>query len=330
MKKTKDRLLWGAGRRLLKTAFAGVLAGAMVAMTAMPAFAEGGMLDFVDLEQIEKSEDTFSLNLVYKYTQGSTVGKSTVLAEDISSQMGLKIYKLADLSRKSDAEDFHYVYKSGVPKADAYASEEYADSLVAALKEDDTVIPALVKEYDQMYDDGKLNSLEYQSGTLNKEVALKGKGLAPCGVYYVHVEYPNGRKDFAIKGRNYTIQSVIITVPNVIYDAEADTGHQTDEGTNHVVTVCPKPAQVSATTPDTPPGGGNPPPGGGNPPPGRVPPSEGSVLGASRDEIPPQVLGANRLPQTGQLWWPVPVLCIMGFGLIVSGVHRRKAAEAIH
>ena len=124
---------------------------------------------------------------------------------------------------------------------------------------------------------------------------------------------------------------MIITVPNLQYNETADTGHQKDSGTHHEITVCPKPAQVSSTSP----GGGNPPGGGGNPPGGgrRVtppPPSEGSVLGASRDEIPPEVLGANRLPQTGQLWWPVPVLCIMGLGLIVSGVHRRKAVEAVH
>ena len=75
MKKTKDRLLWGASRRLLKTAFTGILAGAMVAMTAMPAFAEGGMLDYTDLQKIETSSDKFSLKMVYKYNSGTT-GKS--------------------------------------------------------------------------------------------------------------------------------------------------------------------------------------------------------------------------------------------------------------
>ncbi len=327
MKKTKDRLLWGASRRLLKTAFAGILAGAMVAMTAMPAFAEGGMLDYTDLQKIETSSDKFSLKLVYKYNQGTT-GKTAELSDEIASQMNLRVYKLADLVKDSSTEQFHYKYISGVPKASDYATEELADSLVSALKDDDTVIPALVKEYDQMYTDGKLNSLSYQSGTLNKEVSLKGTGLAPCGVYYVHVEYPQGRTDFAISGRRYTIQSVIITVPNIAYDPATDTGHQTDEGINHVITVCPKPAQVSSWTPGGDPPGGNPPGGGRRVTP--PPPSEGSVLGASRDEIPPQVLGANRLPQTGQLWWPVPVLCIMGLGLIVSGVHRRKAVEAVH
>ena len=329
MKKKKDRLLWGAGRRLLKTACAGILAGAMVALAAMPAFAEGGAIDFIDLQEIEAGDDTFGLNLVYKYKSGNVEDKSTVLSEDVSSQMGLRVYKLADLSRNSDAENFHYVYRKGVPKAGDYASDEYADDLVAALRDDDTVIPALVSEYDQMYTDGKLDNVSYQSGTLNKEVSLDGKGLDACGVYYVHVEYPQGKSEFSIAGRRYQIQSVIVTVPNAAYDEATDTGHQTDEGSHHVITVYPKPALASVKSSDPPPGGGNPPPGGGNPPPGRVPPSEGSVLGASRDEIPPQVLGANRLPQTGQLWWPVPVLCIMGFALIFSGVHRRKAAEAV-
>ena len=91
MKKTKDRLLWGASRRLLKTAFAGILAGAMVAMTAMPAFAEGGMLDYADLQKIETSSDKFSLKMVYKYNQGTT-GKTSELSDEIASQMNLRVY----------------------------------------------------------------------------------------------------------------------------------------------------------------------------------------------------------------------------------------------
>ena len=34
--------------------------------------------------------------------------------------------------------------------------------------------------------------------------------------------------------------------------------------------------------------------------------------------------GGGKLPQTGQLWWPVPVLICMGLGCIVVGLIRRR------
>ena len=51
-----------------------------------------------------------------------------------------------------------------------------------------------------------------------------------------------------------------------------------------------------------------------------------SVLGAIRDFIGelPEVLGARRLPQTGQLWWPIPVLAIIGLILIIRGIRSEK------
>ena len=46
------------------------------------------------------------------------------------------------------------------------------------------------------------------------------------------------------------------------------------------------------------------------------------VLGAIRDL--PQVLGARRLPQTGQLWWPLPILVIAGIFMIVKGIRKNS------
>ncbi len=46
------------------------------------------------------------------------------------------------------------------------------------------------------------------------------------------------------------------------------------------------------------------------------------VLGAIRDL--PQVLGARRLPQTGQLWWPLPILVIAGVFLIIKGIRKNS------
>ena len=36
--------------------------------------------------------------------------------------------------------------------------------------------------------------------------------------------------------------------------------------------------------------------------------------------------GGKKLPQTGQLWWPVPVLACCGLGCIVVGLFRRRRA----
>ena len=57
-----------------------------------------------------------------------------------------------------------------------------------------------------------------------------------------------------------------------------------------------------------------------------------SVLGAVRELLGelPAVLGARRLAQTGQLWWPIPVLAIAGIILILHGIRserRRKSRE---
>ncbi|WP_026516360.1 Cna B-type domain-containing protein [Butyrivibrio sp. MC2021] len=70
--------------------------------------------------------------------------------------------------------------------------------------------------------------------------------------------------------------------------------------------------------PETPPG---------TPPDPETPPSTPdlpSVLGAIRDL--PEVLGARRLPQTGQLWWPLPILVLFGVFFIIKGI--RKNAKA--
>ena len=50
------------------------------------------------------------------------------------------------------------------------------------------------------------------------------------------------------------------------------------------------------------------------------------ILGAVRKAVEelPAVLGARRLPQTGQLWWPIPVLAILGIVLIFLGFRSEK------
>ena len=48
-----------------------------------------------------------------------------------------------------------------------------------------------------------------------------------------------------------------------------------------------------------------------------------TVAGATRT-LQPAVLGATRLPQTGLLWWPVPVLGALGILLLILGIVNRK------
>ncbi|MBO5623902.1 MAG: Cna B-type domain-containing protein, partial [Butyrivibrio sp.] len=74
---------------------------------------------------------------------------------------------------------------------------------------------------------------------------------------------------------------------------------------------------------DTPPTD-TPPTNPGNPgnPGGDLP----GVLGAIRNL--PAVLGARRLPQTGLLWWPVPVLVIAGIAFIVKGIKKNSKNKA--
>ena len=42
---------------------------------------------------------------------------------------------------------------------------------------------------------------------------------------------------------------------------------------------------------------------------------------------PPSSGGGKKLPQTGQLWWPVPVLACAGLGCIAVGLFRRREAR---
>ncbi len=38
----------------------------------------------------------------------------------------------------------------------------------------------------------------------------------------------------------------------------------------------------------------------------------------------PDTPKGGKLPQTGQLWWPVPVLLLAGLVLVIVGLLRRK------
>ena len=83
---------------------------------------------------------------------------------------------------------------------------------------------------------------------------------------------------------------------------------------HHFEFVCTNSYNPPPPPPDTP----NPPDTPGEPGIPDLP----EVLGAIRDL--PQVLGARRLPQTGQLWWPLPILVIAGVFMIVKGIKKNS------
>ena len=324
MKRTEVGLLRHKGRLFFRTVCAGMLAGAMAAVSALPAMAAvtnpkhpavipGGVI-----------EDSYQylLNLDFgTIKKGFSNGSQMVTFEEkLPNTIPLEIYKVAEVTEYPGAEGVYEYNYLGEKHPDVEAGE-----MVDNANNDQNL-----QEYIKFYEENAASLTPADEITetdgsavteyfLNKEYNL-GYGTEACGVYFIR------QKDgtsFKIGNTTYTIGSVLISVPN--YDA-----HQEQEAGMDVftITVKPKPVKMSSYTPPGPPNDN-----GGPPPSRRIvppPPSEGSVLGASRDEIPPEVLGANRLPQTGQLWWPVPILCIMGLGLIVSGVHRRKAVEAVH
>ena len=86
--------------------------------------------------------------------------------------------------------------------------------------------------------------------------------------------------------------------------------------------------ETPPTPPDTPPDTPNTPDEPTTPDTPTTPgiPDLPEVLGAIRDL--PAVLGARRLPQTGLLWWPLPILIIAGLLFIVKGIKTLRKNNA--
>ena len=124
-------------------------------------------------------------------------------------------------------------------------------------------------------------------------------GLAP-GVYLVR------NNPAAPEGT--TIRSFLVTVPRLlnneyVYDVDATAKPEVSTDTLDGNKTPPPSTETETETETTsPPKGGNTPPKGGSTPP----------------------TGGGRLPQTGQLWWPVPVLTAGGLILIIAGIIRRR------
>ena len=79
-------------------------------------------------------------------------------------------------------------------------------------------------------------------------------------------------------------------------------------------------------------GGGS--PGGGEPGGETSITEEGIPLGPGEavdtENIPEEEIPLAKLPQTGQLWWPVPFLLAGGCLLLIAGIMQRKGEKAAH
>ena len=311
MKKTENRLLQGTGLRLLKGVCAGAIAGVMLAVTAVPAAAAITPTYPTDKGNCE-------ININYK-DLNEKLTKVTARAYQVAS-----VY----------SGDKGYVYQLTDEFADLKLNEDDANPVDVA-----TMVTSLI---DRTVDAQRYLNAIYRKITTIEDVshiettavfdtsvdaAATGVKLTvpEWGVYYVYstVERPN----------RYSVQPFLVTITEKnlaggVFSVAANP--KTSVSTNTTPGGGGNPPSGGKTPPpgnNPPPPGNNPPPPGNNPPPD-TPPSDGTVLDAARDLVPSQVFGANRLPQTGQLWWPVPILCIAGFVLIGSGVYRRKHVPA--
>ena len=111
------------------------------------------------------------------------------------------------------------------------------------------------------------------------------------------------------------------TFAEIINGSLSYTNSLTSSGNTFRLTNTYAPPETPPDTPDNP----DNPPGTPDEPEEPGLPSLPEVLGAIRDL--PEVLGARRLPQTGQLWWPVPILLIVGAIFMIKGI-RTNAKNA--
>ena len=151
----------------------------------------------------------------------------------------------------------------------------------------------------------------YCDGEFWKEITLNAQNN-----WYYEWEM-EGLHDFAVKevsaGKNY--KGKIKTIKKEGHDFE------------FICTNTYNPPDNPPGPPDNPPGPPDNPPGPPENPPGPPGiPNLPEVLGAVREL--PAVLGARRLPQTGQLWWPLPILVIAGVAMIVKGIKKNSRKNA--
>ena len=87
-------------------------------------------------------------------------------------------------------------------------------------------------------------------------------------------------------------------------------------------TPSPRPSDFEVDDPTPPLGDMTPPPRSSAPPRGTQPPR--GTEPPEEIELDDPDVPMGDLPQTGQLWWPVPILAIAGLILLLVGLIRRR------
>ena len=175
MKMKEIGLLRHTGRRFLRASCAGMLAGAMVAFSAMPALAAPTTPKHPAVIPGGVIADTFEYKLCLEY-------KDSIKFPDT---IPLEIYKVADVTLNPHGTNvYEYTYKGSVhPTVDA------GDMVDKANNDED------LKEYIKFYEDNVdsltlADDLTDESGNavseylLNHTYKFAGSGITPCGVYF--------------------------------------------------------------------------------------------------------------------------------------------------
>lgn len=301
-------------RKLLKkTGRLAVLAAGLSVLLGISAFAK-------NIDPISQTTGSIVINMKYKETAD---------AEPKPVPGGnMLLYKVADLTRDEKTGEYSYVWVDAIENLKKQADNTLKldlSNLVSSAGKPDAKTASLASEVEQAVQ--KLGMAPVSEQTVDANGHASFGNTLPLGLYLI-------RQTKAASGYDM-ISSFLVTLP--MYTDTDDKGYYFD------VDASPKPSITKPSTPpgDNPPdehvprrgGGGG---GGGTPPSSTTPdppasPDEG-VLGASRDgDTPaeePQVLGASRLPQTGQLKWPVSVMSILGLFFLLGGTALRRSEES--
>ena len=232
----------------------------------------------------------------------------------------LGIYTVARLL--TDGSDYRYVYTGQFKNFENFTQDRMtAEKLTEAFRNgtlNNEVLSKQLQEYVNTQKTGNMTSVSVENG---QAVFGEDLHLTP-GLYLIIQNESQASEGFL------PLDPFLITAPGMENGSPV-----------YNVTAVPKTSLVPKDEPpgDNPPPPDNPPsdnPPGDNPPPETPPtpptppeappeiPSNRSVLGAMRPIG--RVLGARRLPQTGQLWWPVPVMFAAGLILVLIGRRIRK------
>lgn len=151
------------------------------------------------------------------------------------------------------------------------------------------------------------NGVVTDSAELNEDNNWKytWKNLSSSDIWQIAEEnVPNG----------YTVsvhqEGYVFTITNKKYDIENATENMTRPTTDVPSTTDTLPSTDTSPTTDTPPSTDTS-PTTDTPSPTNNPPNT---------DAPPTTDSSSKIPQTGQLWWPVPFLSVIGLIMIINGI----------